>query len=321
MFPSRMRFPLFILVGASLVFGVTVARGETVRLDVTRDAWFSAVGGESDGNTGGAPRMKLKSIQEMSLIDVDPAPLKGRTIKSATLHLRLAGDERLHRVTVSSFASEWVEGTSENYAPQAGSSTFNRRRHPDEPWAAGAGDLTAVTLGQGGTVWRMADATPPDADGWQRIPVEPAVLAARVAGRSHGRFLFDDTGSEWARNGEQFKLRLFPNRFVYSREAGRDKAPYLTVELADEADAPESVDPAAAAPAAGQAIDAGKDRPATLPGKPPEVAAARGGALPTLGKASVAVVDALDKVLPVSGEMVPPQEEGYLAANPLWSTT
>ncbi len=50
---------------------------QDVRLDIARDTWVSAVGSEADGNNGGASRLKLKSIQEMSLIDVDPAPLRG----------------------------------------------------------------------------------------------------------------------------------------------------------------------------------------------------------------------------------------------------
>ena len=32
---------------------------------------------EADGNNGAAPRLKLKSIQEMSLVDIDPGPLVG----------------------------------------------------------------------------------------------------------------------------------------------------------------------------------------------------------------------------------------------------
>ena len=46
-----------------------------VRLEVTRDTWVSDVGREADGNNGGAPRLKLKSIQEMTLLDVDATPL------------------------------------------------------------------------------------------------------------------------------------------------------------------------------------------------------------------------------------------------------
>ena len=63
------------------------------------------------------------------------------------------------------------------------------------------------------------------------MPVDPRVIAARVAGISHGFLAFDDTGSEWTRKGETFKFRLFPNRFVYSREQNRASAPYFTIEL------------------------------------------------------------------------------------------
>ena len=109
---------------------IKIPAGEAVRLPITRDTYFSHVGKESDGNNGGATRMKLKSYQEMSLVDVDPAPIKGRKILGAILHLRLAGNEPLRRVTVSSFAAPWVEGTSNNYEPQKGSSSFNARQYP-----------------------------------------------------------------------------------------------------------------------------------------------------------------------------------------------
>jgi hypothetical protein len=80
----------------------------------------------------------------------------------------------------------------------------------------------------------MADAAPPGSDGWQSIPVSPAVVAARGAGLSHGFLVFDDTGSEWSRQGERFAFRLFPNRFVYSRDQNQASAPYLMVVLGAE---------------------------------------------------------------------------------------
>ena len=91
-----------------------------VRLDVTRDAWISEVGREADGNNGGAPRLKLKSIQEMSLLDIDPKPLLGRTISAAVLHVKKAGDEPLKRVTISTVGAEWYEGPGSNYAIKSG---------------------------------------------------------------------------------------------------------------------------------------------------------------------------------------------------------
>ena len=202
-----------------------------LRLDVTRDTWVSDVGREVDGNNGGASRLKLKSFQEMSLVDVDAAPLRGRVIQSATLHLRKAGNEPLRRVTVSGVGAEWFEGTGSGSTVQPGGATFRHRRHPDLPWSMGGGDLCHVVLGNGGTIWQMADASAPDPHGWQRVAVDIRVMAARVAGLSSGFLLFDDTGSEWSRSGEAFALRPFPNRFVYSREQNRASAPYFTVEL------------------------------------------------------------------------------------------
>ena len=201
-----------------------------MRLDVTRDAWVSDVGQEADGNNGGATRLKIKSIQEMTLVDIDPRPLVGMTIRSATLHLKKAGDEPVKRVTTSGVGAEWFEGTGSGYAIQAGGVTFRHRRHPDLPWSIGGGDLTHVVLGNGGTTWRMSDATPPDRDDWQRVPIDPRVVATRVAGLSYGFLVFDDTGTEWTRSGEKFTRRIFPNRFVYSREENRSSAPYITVE-------------------------------------------------------------------------------------------
>ncbi|HZW31709.1 MAG TPA: hypothetical protein VFF52_13435, partial [Isosphaeraceae bacterium] len=390
-----------------------------LRLDVTRDTWVSNVGREIDGNNGGASRLKLKSIQEMSLVDVDAAPLRGRVIRSATLHVRKADKEPLRRVTVSGVGAEWFEGSGSGYAIQPGGATFRHRRHPDLAWSIDGGDLCHVVLGNGGTTWQMADASAPDPDGWQRVAVDARVLAARVAGLSSGFLLFDDTGSEWSRSGETFALRLFPNRFLYSREQNRASAPYFTVEPGPEDHQPpaapsglegspstrpgaEPGDPRAARellpageavvswvtphdsgpagtlgffvevdgraapreliPMAGapggrvemhlrdlkrppgatvnlavRAVDGAgnlgpaartrvrmSDRiPAPLP--PPESSsvparAPMPGNLPYLGATAVAIVDELDKVHPVTGELIPAQPEGYLAANHLWDS-
>ena len=48
------------------------------------------------------------------------------------------------------------------------------------------------------------------------------------AGLSHGFLLFDDTGTEWTRDGETFTRKMMPNRFIYSREQNAASAPYLT---------------------------------------------------------------------------------------------
>jgi hypothetical protein len=377
---------------------VPAPQGIPLRVEITRDTWFSNVGKEGDGNNGGAPQLKLKSIQEMSLIDIDPAPLKGRVITGATLHVHLSGPEVLHRVTVGSFGAEWVEGTGSSYEKQAGSSTFNSRQSPNVPWAYPGSNLNAVMLGQGGTLWRMADAFPPDAGRWKKVAIDPSVVAARVAGISTGLFLFDDTGAEWTRDGDRFTLRGFPNRFVHSKDSNRTSAPYLTVYLGDADTQPPAaptdlkseisdlpagearvswLTPADVGPAgvigffvevdgkpvprylipvaaktgervtmhlrdlglkAGQEVAVGlkavdgagnvspgallqvvvsRETLAAIPGRNGEPLKAA-APLPKLGDAEIAIIDALDKVQPVTGAMVPAQELGYLAGNHLW---
>ena len=56
---------------------------------------------------------------------------------------------------------------------------------------------------------------------------------------------------------------------------------------------------------------------APLPGTPVNVNIG-GAQLPRLGGGQVAILDELDKVQPVTGELIPSQPEGYLAANHLW---
>jgi hypothetical protein len=361
----------------------------SIRLPVLRDASFSQAGREADTSVGGAPRLHLKSNRVMVLLDVDPSPLRGRVVRRATVHLRLADKEPLRRITVGSVGAEWFEE----------SSTFKHRRPPDAPWSFPGSNLSSVILSAGGTVWRMSDATPPDAEGWQHIPVDPVVVAARVAGVSYGFVVFDDTGTEWKREGENFTEFLFPNRFVHSREAGAVNAPYLTVLLgAEDKDPPDAVGglqseigdlpageawvswvtpqdhgtagtigflvgadgkevprhliPAAGSPgervrmhlrdlglpagatvkldvravdgagnvgpvaAAALRVSAHQARP--LPGVAPRPLEGI-ASLPQLGGAEVAILDELDKLHPVTGEIIPAQAEAYLSANHLWS--
>ena len=54
-------------------------KGEVVRVPVSRDTWVSSCRGETRANLGGASRLKTKGYQEFTLVDIDPARLKGRT--------------------------------------------------------------------------------------------------------------------------------------------------------------------------------------------------------------------------------------------------
>ncbi len=243
------------LVVAAVV-GVLAARSlpaaGTIRLPVTRDTWISAYPTEVEGNNGGAGRIKLKGVQEMTLLDVDAAPIAGKRVVAASLHLHLETPTPLGRVTVSALAADWVEGDGTGYARVDGAASFVWARTGAARWGGDGPDVTSVALAARGTPWGFGDATPPDAEGWQVVPVAPAVIEARAAGRSGGFLVVDDVGSEYERDGERFIPRPFPNRFFTSREGRREHRPFLTVVVDDAPPSPAAAfapPPAAATPA------------------------------------------------------------------------
>lgn len=257
-----MKAPPILLLLLSAVPVGSVLAAEPLRLETTRDLWISAYKTEREGNNGGSPKLKLKGVQELFLIDFDPAPLKGKRVVRAELHLHGEGAEALGRVTVSSVAEEWVEGTGTGYAKVNGASSFLWAKTDEVRWGAGKGaDVTEVINGVGGSVWGFGDATPRDENGWQVVPIDPAVVQARVDGRSHGFSVMDDVGSEYTREGNQFTYRPFLNRYVTSSEGGAKKAPFFQVWVEEGGTVPASVHLPTA-------------KSATVAGKLPEKAAA-----------------------------------------------
>ncbi|HRQ90185.1 MAG TPA: hypothetical protein PLA50_15400, partial [Bacteroidia bacterium] len=212
------------------------------RVEVSRDLWISAYPTETEGNNGGSHKLKLKGIQEFFLIDFDPATLRGKRVTKAQLHLHLASpDAPLRRTTVSTITQAWVEGTGSSYEKTPGASSFLWARTGELRWGKDEPDITSVVCGEGGSVWGFGDASAPDAEGWQVVPIDPAVVQARLDGRSEGFFVIDDVGSEYTRDGDAFQYTNFVNRYVSSREDRKAFQPYFTLwlETADGAEAPQ----------------------------------------------------------------------------------
>ena len=409
-----LKTPLLLMLAACLAFPPAVPGGsphsDAMRLAVTRDTWLSSFREERDANLGGEDRLKAKGVVEFSMIDFDPEAIRGRVVTAATLHLHSRSETPLRRVTVSSLASDWVEGNAVRYRSQPGSSSFNWAAQDRQQWAWPGSDVTAVMNGMGHTIWRFADATPPDKGSWQTISVDPSVVAVRVAGLSYGFVVFDDVGSEYLRKGERVLQQPMLNRFFSSRESGPDRAPYFTIQLGPkDLAAPRAVSeitsesealPAGEAriswvtpedegeaetlgfyvrvtsdesfnwtsarpvpryliPLAGKtgepvtlhlrdmdfksgervivgirAVDGtGNSGPVrttivklaearsigTLPDPPVIPAVEKTNRLPGLGGLKFFVVDALDKVDPVTGDMIPPHPAEYRLANHHWS--
>ncbi|MCU0708065.1 MAG: DUF4091 domain-containing protein [Pirellula sp.] len=222
---------LTLAIGFGSVNDVLLAQSWE-RIPIARDTWLSSVGDEAYGSNGAAPRMKLKSIQELSVIDFDPRAIEGREIIDAKLLLKVAGEEPIERITLSTITNDWVEGDATGYQILEGVSSFSHRRFPKEQWHGT--DLTSVCIGQGGSFYASVDAKPGDEQGWVELAVPEKILRARAAGLSYGIVLMDDTGSTWTRDGERFDYKLFPNRFVFSKDSNRSSEPYLLIQFGSE---------------------------------------------------------------------------------------
>jgi hypothetical protein len=208
-----------------VALGTRGAESKPITVPVTRDTWVSSVGSEREGNNGASSKLKFKGIQEFSLVDGDFSAIQGRRIERAVLRLHMAAQEKLGRVTVSTISAPWEEGTGQSYAKLPGAACFCL--------PGVSPDITAVILGNGESIWKFADASEPDALGWQSIPIDPAVIQARIEGRSHGFAVMDDVGNEWTREGDGFRWRPFPNRFFYSKDQNAAVAPRFEIWLTD----------------------------------------------------------------------------------------
>lgn len=239
----RILFVLFVVLLACAPTSLPALGAETVRLPVTRDLWISSASGEEEASNGAVPRLKVKGYQELSILDFDVEPLRGKKIRRATLAVKLSSDVKLNRVSIGTISEEWTEGNGANYDKTPGASSFRWRANPDEPWLQPHAlnpladdayrDITSVTLGEGGSFWSSAKATEPR-DGWQFVDVAPDVVAARVLGVSKGFVFFDDSGTELERKANNdVEFHSYPNRFFYSREQNRASEPYLEVEFED----------------------------------------------------------------------------------------
>jgi len=207
-------------------------RGSKQKFMIARDTWVSWYKGEKEGNQGGEQKLKTKGNQEITLIDLskaDLASLKGKVVTGAVWHFHNASPKApFKRLSVSTVATPWVEGTGRGYKQQQGSACYTSPELGKRDWAYPGSTLMGAAFGRGHTLWRFADSTKPDGRGWQNCAVEPAVVQARVAGVSHGFAVYDDVGSEWTRTGDKVKCHVYPNRFAHSRESGKF-APYLEI--------------------------------------------------------------------------------------------
>ena len=207
-------------------------QGKSEKLYFTQDDILSLYGEEKYTNCGQSDRLKLKGRQELFIFDsASINKLKGQIVTGALLHVKNASpDAPFYRVGVSSMATAWKEGSAKSmYQRIEGEVCHAQAELGKRDWAYPGSNVLDVIFGLGNTTWKFADSTTPDNNGWQRVAVDPKVVAARVAEISHGFAAYDENGNEWSDSGNKFKWKVFPNRFCYSRHAAKNAQPYLEV--------------------------------------------------------------------------------------------
>lgn len=219
----------FLYIILCIVFGAATAPfaaasfpARIQKIHIVMDTWVSAVHNEQYGNNGAEKRLKLKGQQEFALVDFDPLALRGGVIEKAVLHVRSStpADAPIMRLGASTIASPWEEGHGRRYRKEVGSACFAQVFYKKSDWTYPGSTVLDAVFGKGHTRWRFSDCTPPDPDGWQVCAIQPEVLAARVAGISHGIGLFDEVGSEWSLKNDQFQYCTYPNRFFTAGRVG-----------------------------------------------------------------------------------------------------
>src|SRR5678809_771399 len=153
---------------AALLLAESVPAKERIVIPVTADTSISCHPEERRLNAGGQPRLKLKGNENVILLGLDAAPLAGRRVLGALLHLKPAGpDHMLRWIGLSTVAAEWQEGGGggETQARDGESCFLFPGTGHGRRWAGDDSDLLDVIFGRGGTRWTRTT-TRAEAAGW-----------------------------------------------------------------------------------------------------------------------------------------------------------
>ena len=253
-----------LLVGQS-------SQSETIKLLPIADVDVSSHQGETDVSMGKTPKLRLKNIENLVLLNFDFRPLRGKRVKSLWLHMRTDPEsaqrdfarlklpasfvDPLRNIGVSTVSSAWVEGAEAvPFRPdsQGHGATFAEASFGQKPWAWKGSTLADVIFGNGGSVHSHA-ALVREGDMWWKVAVDPAVIETLVASGSGGGLCVMDESS--------VSGGLSANTRVFSRESG-SWSPYLTVETEEvDAEPPAAPTDLSVAPAAEKAgLDSGAVR-------------------------------------------------------------
>ena len=199
---------------AALLLLLQATPADPIRLPVIADTQLSMSHGEERLNGGARSTVRLKGIEDLTIIDLDLSALKGRTVEEARLFFTPAGAHKLRSIGMSTIGSPWKEGQGTGSPAKPGEATFLDAAHGERPWAHPGSNFHSVTFSRGNSIWFARDLKT-EADGWCSVDLPPALLHAMLEGNSFGLALVDESNTG-------------NNNAIYSREQNA-KAPYVLV--------------------------------------------------------------------------------------------
>lgn len=232
-----------VLVLAVVVGASACAPAEEAKFVCSRDVWVSSVPTgdegepERDTSMSKTPQLKIKTIQEMAILDFDLSKLKGKKVSGGWLYFHIVHNPEeiarvelpfkrkhlLRRIGLSTVSADWVEGkAAESYKVdrEGFGATFKEASYSKRPWAWPGSDVTAVTFGNGNSLqWHTELADMEDL--WARVKVPDYLIQSLIARDGFGWCIMDEIGYALA------------NNFIHSREA-KGFEPYLVVNCVGE---------------------------------------------------------------------------------------
>ena len=248
-----------ILLGVVLV-AAAAGLAEEKKFICSRDVWVSACPtgdegeDERDTSMGKTTQLKLKTIQEMAILDFDLSALKGSKVAGGWLYFHIPKDaaeaevERvklpfkrkhlLKRIGLSTVSTDWVEGASaETYkVDKVGfGASFRAASHPKRPWAWPGSDLTDVTFSNGNTLqWHAELQDLPNM--WARVKVPDYLIQSLISRDGFGWCIMDEIGyglvNNWINSREMKGREPYLVVNVVGADADPPAAPKVTVRAA-----------------------------------------------------------------------------------------
>ena len=135
-----------ILAALLLLLPQAAPSSEPLRLPCIADTMLSMTGSEEQLNHGGRSNLRLKGIEDLTLMDFDVAPLKGRIVEEARLFVFPTGAHKLRNIGISTIGVPWKEGTNSGKPAQPGECSFMEAAAGERPWAHPGSDFFAVSF-------------------------------------------------------------------------------------------------------------------------------------------------------------------------------